>query len=348
MPSTGETSRPRRVLIIVENLPVPFDRRVWLEATTLRAAGYQVSIISPLGQAATAPYEEIDGIHIYRHAIFHEAHGAIGYLLEYASAIFHELRLSIKIARRHGFDVIHACNPPDLIFIVGLLFKPFGKHFLFDHHDLNPELYAAKFGEKTIVNRILQKLLLWCERVTFSIATVTIATNELAPADCHRAGAQRTGKVFVVRSGPNLQKIKRMPLDKSWRNGRAYLVGYVGVIGQQEGLDLLLLSLEHIVRQHHRNDVQFVIVGDGPELSNIKELARQRQLEEFVTFTGRVDDRNVAGIMRVVDAPAAAQNRAPVNPTGRRIQNAARSCSYPDCARSGRCRTRPRSRWQRS
>jgi len=153
MPSTGETTRPRRVLIIVENLPVPFDRRVWLEATTLRAAGYQISIISPFGQGVTAPYEKIDGIHVYRHAVFHEAHGAIGYLLEYGSAIFHELRLSIKIARRHGFDVIHACNPPDLIFLIALLFKPFGKQFLFDHHDLSPELYAAKFGGKTIVNR---------------------------------------------------------------------------------------------------------------------------------------------------------------------------------------------------
>lgn len=301
MPSTGETPRPRRVLIIVENLPVPFDRRVWLEATTLRAAGYQVSIISPFGQGATAPYEKIDGIHVYRHAVFHEAHGAIGYLLEYGSAIFHELRLSIKIARRHGFDVIHACNPPDLIFLIGLLFKPFGKHLLFDHHDLNPELYAAKFGGKTIVNRIVQKLLLCCERLTFSLATITIATNESYRQIAIERGRKNPEKVFVVRSGPNLRKIKRMPPDKRWRNGRAYLVGYVGVIGQQEGLDLLLLSLEHIVRQHRRNDVQFVIVGDGPELPNIKELARQRQLDEFVTFTGRVDDTTLLTVLSTAD-----------------------------------------------
>jgi len=225
MPSTGERPRPRRVLIIVENLPVPFDRRVWLEATTLRAAGYQVSIISPFGQDATAPYENIDGIHVYRHAVLHEAHGAIGYLLEYGNAIFHELRLSIKIARRHGFDVIHACNPPDLIFLVGLFFKPFRKHFLFDHHDLNPELYAAKFGDNAVGGRIIQQVLLWCERITFAVATITIATNESYRRVAIERGHKNPEKVFVVRSGPDLRKIRLMPPDNKWRNGRAYLVG---------------------------------------------------------------------------------------------------------------------------
>jgi glycosyltransferase involved in cell wall biosynthesis len=274
---------------------------VWLEATTLRAAGYEVSIISPLGQDATAPYEQLDGIHVYRHAVAHEAHNAVGYLLEYGSALFHELRLAIKIARRHGFDVIHACNPPDLIFLVGLFFKPFGKHFIFDHHDLNPELYVAKFGEKTIVSRIVQKVLLWCERITFSVATISIATNESYRQIAVKRGRKNPENVFVVRSGPNLRKIKRMPPDKKWRNGRAHLVGYVGVIGQQEGLDLLLLSLEHIVRRHGRNDVQFVVVGDGPELPNIKELAKQRQLNEFVTFTGRVDDTTLLTVLSTAD-----------------------------------------------
>jgi glycosyltransferase involved in cell wall biosynthesis len=148
---------------------------------------------------------------------------------------------------------------------------------------------------------MVQKLLCCCERLTFSMATISIATNESYRQIAIKRGRKSPEKVFVVRSGPNLRKIKRMPPDRRWRNGRAYLVGYVGVIGQQEGLDLLLLSLEHIVRQYGRNDIQFVIVGDGPELPSIKQLARQRQLDEFVTFTGRVDDTTLLTVLSTAD-----------------------------------------------
>lgn len=301
MPSIGKIDRPRRVLIIVENLPVPFDRRVWLEATTLRGAGYEVSVICPVGKQAEKVYEQIDGIHIYRHSLLYEAHGALGYLLEYGSALFHELRLSIKIARRHGFDVIHACNPPDLIFLIGLIFKPWGKRFLFDHHDLNPELYRAKFSNATFSNRTFIKLLLWCERLTFATATVSIATNESYRQIAIERGRMKPEDVFVVRSGPNLNRIKRMSPAEHWKGGRTYLVGYVGVIGQQEGLDLLLQSIHHIVRTAGRTDVQFAIVGDGPELPTIRKLAQQSQLEDFVTFTGRVDDDILFSILSTSD-----------------------------------------------
>ena len=275
MPSTGNTWRPRRVLIIVENLPVPFDRRVWLEATTLREAGYEVSVICPVGKGASARYEQIDGINVYRHTLAHEAHGPLGYLLEYSTALFHELRLSIKVARRHGFDVIHACNPPDLIFLIGLVYKLFGKRFLFDHHDLNPELYVAKFHKRSWLHRLFVKLLLWCERLTFATATVSIATNKSYRKIAIERGRMRPDRVFIVRSGPNLNRLKPQPPSESLKCGRRYLVGYVGVIGQQEGLDLLLQSIDHIVRKCGNHDIQFVIVGDGPELPNIRALARQ-------------------------------------------------------------------------
>ncbi len=301
MLSTGESSNARRLLIIVENLPVPFDRRVWLEATTLRGAGYQVCVICPYGKGADKSYEQIDGIHVYRHGILHEARGAVGYLIEYASALFHELRLSFKIARRHGFDVIHACNPPDLIFLIGLFYKLWGKRFLFDHHDLNPELYVAKFGDKTLFNRVMKAFLLGCERLTFAAATVTIATNASYRRIAIERGRMKPEDVFVVRSGPNLKKLKRMPADDQWKAGRAFLVGYVGVIGQQEGLDLLLQSVEHIVRQCHRDDIQFVIIGDGPDLPRIRKLATQSGLDPFVTFAGRVDDQTFLTILSTAD-----------------------------------------------
>ncbi len=168
----------RRVLIIVENLPVPFDRRVWSEATTLVTAGYEVSVISPMLKGYTADYEQIDGVHIYRHKLTEAGNGRFGYLKEYCGALVNQVRLAFLVRRERGFDVIHACNPPDLIFLVAALFKLlFGVRFVFDHHDLCPELFEAKFGRKGI---LYQAMLLF-ERATFAIADVSIATNEILP-----------------------------------------------------------------------------------------------------------------------------------------------------------------------
>jgi len=144
-----------KILIIVENLPVPFDRRVWQEANTLKDAGYDIAIICPKGKGHQDAYERINGIHIYRHSLLIEADHALGYILEYMSALFWEFFLSWKVLLKHGFDVIHACNPPDTIFIVGLFFKLFKKKFVFDHHDINPELYLAKFNKKNTFYRLL-------------------------------------------------------------------------------------------------------------------------------------------------------------------------------------------------
>jgi glycosyltransferase involved in cell wall biosynthesis len=149
----------KKVLIIVENLPSPFDRRVWQEATTLKQHGYGVSIICPTGKGYEKKYEEIDGIHIYRHNLPLEAEGALGYLLEYSTALFWEFVLAWKVLFRHGFDAIHACNPQDNIFLVAGFFKLLGKKFLFDHHDINPELYEAKFGRRDFFYRVMLAIL---------------------------------------------------------------------------------------------------------------------------------------------------------------------------------------------
>jgi len=164
----------RRVLILVENLPSPFDRRVWQEACTLRDAGYEVSIICPTGGGCEKRFELIDSIHIYRYRLPVEASGALGYALEYASAIAQAFILSWRVLLTRGFDVVHACNPPDLFVLIGGFFKLLGKKFLFDHHDLAPELYEAKFGRRDFFYRLLLRL----ERLTFRAADVSIATNE--------------------------------------------------------------------------------------------------------------------------------------------------------------------------
>jgi glycosyltransferase involved in cell wall biosynthesis len=289
--------KPRRVLIIVENLPSPFDRRVWQEATTLRQHGYEVSIICPTGKGYTEKYEEIDGIHIYRHNLPLEADGALGYLLEYSTALFWEFYLAFKVLFTRGFDVIHACNPPDLIFIVGGFFRLFGKQFLFDHHDINPELYEAKFGRRDF----FWKLMVWCERLTFKTAKVSIATNESYKRIAVERGGMAPEDVYVVRSGPKLDRLKIIDPVPALKRGKRYLVGYVGVMGKQEGIDYLLRAARHIVFDMQRTDIHFGLVGGGTELEELKRYAMELGLADYVTFTDRVPDQELLEMLNTAD-----------------------------------------------
>ncbi len=289
--------KPRRVLIIVENLPVPFDRRVWQEATTLQQAGYEVSVICPTGKGYDRRAEVIDGIYIYRHGLPLEAEGALGYLLEYSTALFWELVLACKVLWGRGFDVIHACNPPDTIFLIGGLFKLFGKKFVFDHHDINPELYLAKFGREDFFYRLMLTL----ERWTFRTADISIATNESYRRIAVERGGMDPGRVFVVRSGPDLRRLKILPAVERHKHGRKFLVGYVGVMGKQEGIDLLLRAVRHIVKDLGRSDVHFGLVGGGTELESLKAYAQELGVQDFVTFTGRVSDQEMLEVLNTAE-----------------------------------------------
>jgi glycosyltransferase involved in cell wall biosynthesis len=290
--------RRRRILIIVENLPVPFDRRVWAEAQSLHRAGYEVSVICPRGPFAETPFELIDGIEIHRHPQLVEANGKLGYLAEYGSALWWEFAYSLKVFWGRGFDAIHACNPPDLIFLIGAFYKYlFGKKFVFDHHDLNPELFEAKFGQRGLVWRTL----VFLERMTFKVADVSIATNLSYARIAVQRGKMRPDRVFVVRSGPNLARVREVAPDNTWRNGRLHLVAYVGVIGEQEGIDLLLEAIRHITTTCQRTDIQFVIMGAGPRLETLKQTCAQMRLSDFVTFTGRMDDTTLFKVLSTAD-----------------------------------------------
>ena len=286
------------MLIVVENLPSPFDRRVWLEATTLAKAGNTVSIICPTGKGYEKRFEVLEDVAIWRHPLPLEASGALGYLLEYGAALFWQLVLSVRVAMTRGFDVMHACNPPDTIFIVGALFKIFGKGFLFDHHDLCPELYEAKFGKR---GRMWEALA-FLERCTFRTADVVISTNQSYRAVALDRGGKRPEDVFIVRSGPDLSRWPSEPVgDPKWRKGRAHLVGYVGVMGEQEGLDLLLAAVRHIVEVRNRTDIQFVLVGDGSHRRTIETMAGDMGLSDYVTFTGRVPDAELISALASSD-----------------------------------------------
>jgi len=295
---TESVGNGRRVLFIVENLPSPFDRRVWQEATTLRDAGYGVAIICPTGKGYEKKHELIDGIDIYRHNLPTEGSGALGYLVEYTAALFWQFVLAWKVHRRHGFDVIHACNPPDDIFVVGRFYKRFfGKRFLFDHHDINPELYLAKFGRKDFFYNVM---LAW-ERWTFATADVSIATNESYRKIAIERGKMSPDRVFVVRSGPSLERLKILPPNDSLKKGKQFMVGYVGVMGKQEGVHYLLGAAKHIIQEMHRTDIHFGIVGGGTELEELKSLANEMGIGDYVTFTGRVPDQEMLEMLNTAD-----------------------------------------------
>lgn len=291
-------SAGKRILFIVENLPSPFDRRVWQEATTLYQNGYQVTIICPMGKGYEEKYEYLDGIHIYRHPLPPEAEGAFGYALEYSVALYWEFYLAFKVLFNRGFDAVHACNPPDLIFLVGGFFKLFfRKKFLFDHHDINPELYEAKFGRRDLFYR----LMLLCERLTFRTADRSIATNESYKQIAIDRGGMEPDKVTVVRSGPKLDRLKIIEAVPALKRGRKYLVGYVGVMGKQEGIDYLLRSLQYIVQQKNRTDVHFGLVGGGTELASLQAYATELKVDDYVTFTGRVSDQQMLQMLNTAD-----------------------------------------------
>ncbi|MGH1349482.1 MAG: glycosyltransferase family 4 protein [Methyloligellaceae bacterium] len=276
-------TKKKRVLIIVENLTIPVDRRVWQEATALRDAGYHVSIICPVGDKYHERYEVMEDIHVYRHTLLMEADTKIGYLFEYSSALFWEFWLSMKVLRRQGFDVIHACNPPDLIFLIGLFYKIFfRKKFIFDHHDINPELFEVKFGRKGFFH----SLLLMFERWTFKSANVSIATNGTFKDIAVARGGMDPEDVFIVQSTPNLQKFKRVEPSAELRAGRKHVIGYVGIMGNQDGVDILVESMKYLVKEKQRTDLQCVIVGSGTELEKLKQMTRDYKLEDHITFTG--------------------------------------------------------------
>lgn len=276
-------SAPGRVLILVENLPVPCDRRVWNEARALRSAGYVVSVISPKGKGYTKSYEEIEGIHVYRHALPLEGNNLIGYLVEYISALCCQLVLSVQVRRKHGFDVIHACSPPDLMFLIVFVYKVlFGTRFIFDHHDLSPEIYRVRYGGRGLAH----KLLTFFERCSFSLADASLATNETFKKIAVGRGRMPEENVWIVRSAADLTRFKRLPSDAGLRRNRKYLVGYVGVIAPQDRVDTLVDAIGHVVHVRRRSDIQWLIIGDGPDLPKIKALAKRSCISEFVEFTG--------------------------------------------------------------
>jgi glycosyltransferase involved in cell wall biosynthesis len=296
----SETEYPgvskRRVLIIVENHAVPFDRRVWTEACSLHENGYEVTVLCPRRKGSAKGYEVIDGIRVYRHPSTAEGSTPMGYLWEYAWALFWEFWYTSWIYLRHGFDVIQGCNPPDDIFLIAIPFKLLGVDYIFDHHDANPELYVSKYGKRGRLYRILVAL----EKLTYRFSDVVMVTNTSYRDLAMDRGGVPSENVFVVRNGPNRETFKSVPPNPARKYGKNYLVGYVGNMSIQDGLDILLDIAQH-VKNSGRRDVLFTCVGGGTELYKLKKMVEDKDLLDTVHFTGRVSDEDLLEILSTSD-----------------------------------------------
>ena len=289
--------KKKHILFIVENNSVPHDRRVWAEAQAAKEFGYDVSVICPIDERLQKKYLNIEGIDIYCHSRTEERPDKIGMILEYMNALFWEFILSFKLFFKKRFHVIHAANPPDHIFLIALIFKLFGVKYIFDHHDISPENYVAKYGGKGIFYYIL----LGMEWLTFRTANLVICTNESYKKIALSRGNKDEENIFVVRNGPNIDKIPLKKPNNKLREGFKYLVGYVGVIGQQEGIENLLDAIKYLVTDKKITDVKFIVVGSGPYWNEIVKIAQAMNVEKYIRFTGYIPDEELYEVLNTAD-----------------------------------------------
>jgi glycosyltransferase involved in cell wall biosynthesis len=301
----------KRVLIIVQNLPVPFDRRVWLECQALVTSGYHVAVVCPRGKDSK-PYEVIDGVEIYTYRPYAPGGSSAGFVMEYAYSFLATTRLVLKARQRRGrLDVLQACNPPDIFWpIARLLRRLDGTRFVFDHHDLCPELFESRFPDGS---SLAHRGLLLLERMTFRTADRVTSTNQSYAAVAVRRGGKAVGEVTVVRTGPDPERLKPAPPDDGLRRGRRHLVAYLGVMGPQDGVDIVLAAADVIVHKRGRQDVSFTLMGSGDCFDELVAQRARLRLEEHVELTGRVPDETVAAVLSTADVGLSPDPKNPLN-----------------------------------
>jgi glycosyltransferase involved in cell wall biosynthesis len=288
------------ILILVENLSVPLDRRVWQESRALVDAGYRVTVICPMGSKQDQePDVTIEGVRILRYPLrAATTRGPLGYVREYTVALWHTVRLAIRVRRESAVDVVHACNPPDLLFLVALLLRPTGSGFVFDQHDLVPELFQSRFARG---GRILYWMTRVVERLTFATADAVISTNQSYRRVAIERGKMHPERVSVIRSAPDLSRFVRRQPDPLLRRGKQYLAAYLGVMGPQDGVDYAIRALAHLRYGIGRKDVHCIFMGAGDAFDDMVALSEELGLTDMVEFTGRVPDEFVQRCLCTAD-----------------------------------------------
>ena len=309
-PSGGGAGATDRVLIIVQNLPVPFDRRVWLECQALLSAGYRVAVVCPQGRDDPS-YEVVDTVEIYKYRPYAPGGSKASFVAEYLYSFIATAWLTLKARRKGRFSAIQACNPPDIFWPLGLFFRTLeGTRFVFDHHDLCPELYLSRFPEAPkLPYRGLRAL----ERRTHRTADHVISTNDSYRDIAVTRSGKKPADVTVVRTGPDSDRLQRGGVDPALRRGRRYLAAYIGVMGPQDGVDIVVRAADIVVRKLGRDDIAFTLIGSGDCFDDLVALRDRLGLAGHVEFTGRAPDEQVMRIMSTADAGLSPDPKNPLN-----------------------------------
>jgi glycosyltransferase involved in cell wall biosynthesis len=308
-----EPVKPRkrgRVLILVQNLSVPFDRRVWLECQALIGAGVQVAVVCPKAPGDPS-YSRLNGVDLYKYRPYAPGGSSASFIIEYAYSFFATLLLSLRASWRGRFTVVQSCNPPDLFWPIGILFRVLHRSaFVFDHHDLCPELYESRFPTG---NKLVYRALRLMERRTMRTADHVIATNDsYRQIAVERDGVPQTS-VTVVRTGPDLTRLSRTSAEPDLRRARPHLVAYLGVMGPQDGVDLVVEVADHVVHRLGRRDISFTLIGSGDCFDDLVAQSQRLGLTDFVTFTGRIPDADVSAILSTADVGLSPDPKNPLN-----------------------------------
>jgi glycosyltransferase involved in cell wall biosynthesis len=310
MTSPPDVGGRPRALIIVQNLPVPFDRRVWLECKALTAAGYEVTVISPKGNDDPG-HEVIDDVTLLKYRPYAPGGSALGFVLEYVYSFLATARLVLRARRDGRFDVLQAWNPPDIFWPIGRwLRRRDGSRFVFDHHDLCPELYDSRFPEG---RRLPWRGLVALEKATFRTADHVVATNTSYAEIAVRRGGKDPADVTVVRTGPDPERLRRRAAVPALRRGRRHLVAYIGVMGPQDGVDLAVRAAAHVVHDLGREDVSFTFMGAGDSYSDLVRLRDDLGLRDHVELPGRVPDDTVLEVLSTADVGLSPDPKNPLN-----------------------------------
>ena len=311
MTSRADARRRSRILIIVQNLPVPFDRRVWLECQALTTTGHDVTVVCPKGKGDPT-HEVLDGVTLLKYPPYAPGGSALGFVLEYAYSFLATAWLVLRARVRGGrIDVLQACNPPDIFWPIAWLLRLLDKtRFVFDHHDLCPELYESRFSEG---GSLPHRGLLALERATFRTADHVVSTNESYAEVAIRRGGKDASAVTVVRTGPDEDRLRRREPDPALRRGRAHLVAYIGVMGPQDGVDQAVRAAAHVVHELGRKDVSFTFMGSGDSHSDLVALRDQLGLQDYVELPGRVPDETVLGVLSTADIGLSPDPKNPLN-----------------------------------
>lgn len=303
----------KRILLIVENEAVPFDRRMWNIAGALRDFGANVSVICPKFGTDCREEEVLEGITIYRYSTTFSDGSVFGYLREYATAFFKTCVLLQKVLNRQGgIDIVHVANPPDIFWPLGLYIRLLGAKFIFDEHDLSPEAYLSRFNRDRR-GGLLYNLQVGFQRLSYRVSNGIISTNESYRAKAVAVAPTYASKTFVVRNGPDTRRFHRREPRPELKRGRRYLAAYIGVMAVQDGVEYIIRAIDELVHGRSFTDLIVYLIGDGDDQPRLKKLVSDLKLDDYVVFTGRIPDEPALEILSTADVFLSPDPQSPLN-----------------------------------